>query len=608
MLKRTLSPTRLRGAAGRVLLSGLVAGGVACSGQEEGSPTPTEAPTPTPEPTPFSTVMCEWDEAPEVTALEPWWYDAVFYEIFVRSFQDSNGDGIGDLPGLISRLDYLNDGDPNTHTDLGVTALWLMPIFSAQSVHGYDVIDYFSVEPDYGTEADLVTLLEQAHARGMRVILDLPFNHTSLHHPWFQDSSLGPESAYRDYYVWSETQRSSDWTGRNGAYYYAAFDASIPDLNYASPAVLEALASIYAHWLNLGLDGFRLDGAKYLVEDGAVTENTPRTHCYLQAMRRYLAKGWPDAVLVGEVWSDAETIASYFGSGLNELPTAFDFKLSDGIVNAINFNDATRLTAALAGREFYGPDPRMFAPFLRNHDMDRTGSVFDSEAQRFQAAVIALALSGPTFLYYGEEIGMSGARGSANNDNARRSPMQWTGEAGAGFTDPGVTPWYPINAEAATVNVAEQQARGSSGDSSVAPSLWQQYQRLIQLRLEDSGAVLRGEAFQSLSTTHSESAAAFLRGSGDGAILVALNVAEVPLSDVQINLEGVGSWTSGQELLTGRVVDGPIEGQWQVGELPPYGIQLIHLSDVGIDQTSRHTRPRVEVAERTDKTVGAHQP
>lgn len=572
----------LPGRSARVAMLGCVLGACwgfsACTPPEEPSPSPSATPESTP--TPFPTAMCEWTDAPAVTTLNPWWYDAVFYEIFVRSFQDSNGDGIGDLKGLISRLDYLNDGDPSTDADLGVTALWLMPVFQSNSVHGYDVVDYQAVESDYGTEADLLELLTQAHARGIRVILDLPFNHTSVNHPWFQASSSSEDSPYRDYYVWSDTDLGDDWTGRNGAYFYAAFDGSLPDLNYNSQGVLDGMADVYRYWLERGVDGFRLDGAKYLVEDGSETENTPRTHCYLQEMRRYVNRINPDAVLVGEVWDLEDTISTYFGDGLNELSSAFDFKASDGIVNALVDQNAAELTGALNIREFYGPDVRMFAPFLRNHDMDRTGSVFASSAQRYAAMVVELALSGPSFIYYGEEIGMKGLRGDENNDNARRSPMQWNSESGAGFTASGVTPWYPINAEYTTVNVETQkiQADLGQGDLPQGDSLWRKYQKVIQLRLSDADPVLRGPDFALLTTSPSASVVAFLRGTGDGAILLLLNVAQSPISDVTVTFKEGMAWSSGADLLSDVSMAGPLTGTYSVGTLSANEVRLVRLS------------------------------
>src|SRR5690242_15613038 len=203
------------------------------------------------------------------------WSRRVWYEAFVRSFKDGNGDGIGDFRGLTSKLDYLNDGDPSTTDDLGVTGMWLMPIADSPSYHGYDVIDYDKVEPDYGTRADLDAFLAAAHARGIKVIVDLVLNHTSSENPWFQ-ASAKHDGTHDDWYVWSDT--NPGWLGPDGQvvwreqgkrWYYALFSEGMPDLNYRSPAVTAEIDRITTYWLqDVGVDGFRLDAAKYLVEDG----------------------------------------------------------------------------------------------------------------------------------------------------------------------------------------------------------------------------------------------------------------------------------------------------------------------------------------------------
>jgi alpha-amylase len=221
---------------------------------------------------------------PAGTDGKPWWNDAVFYEVFVRSFYDSNGDGIGDFNGLTAKLDYLNDGNPATTTDLGVTALWLMPIHPSPSYHGYDVTDYYDVNPQYGTLADFKRLLAEAHKRGIRVILDLVLNHTSLQHLWFV-AAQDPQSPYRDWYLWSPTDPGwpgpwgeKVWYANGRSYYYAIFDKNMPDLNYTNPAVTAKLDDVARFWLaEVGVDGFRLDAAKHLIEAGQVQENTAST-------------------------------------------------------------------------------------------------------------------------------------------------------------------------------------------------------------------------------------------------------------------------------------------------------------------------------------------
>ena len=203
-----------------------------------------------------------------------WWNDAVFYEIFVRSFYDSNNDGIGDFRGIIDKLDYLNDGDSATTTDLGVTALWLMPMMKSPSYHGYDVSDYYSTNPQYGTMADFEELVTKAHAHGIKVIIDFVMNHTSDQIPWFTQSANN-QNNYRDWYIWSPTNPGytgpwgqTVWNYKNSAYYYAMFYSGMPDLNYRNPAVKTEMFNATNFWLGKGIDGFRLDAVKYLISFG----------------------------------------------------------------------------------------------------------------------------------------------------------------------------------------------------------------------------------------------------------------------------------------------------------------------------------------------------
>ena len=253
-------------------------------------------------------------------AADAWWNGAVFYEVFVRSFADSDGDGKGDLRGLLAKLDYLNDGDPATTADLGVDALWLMPVFESPSYHGYDVVDYRAIERDYGTAADLDALVVAAHARGVRVIVDLVLNHTSVEHPWFRESASSPSSPRRDWYLWSPTdlgwtqpwnpESGSCWHERNGAFYYALFWSGMPDLNYRTPAVREEAKAIASFWLARGVDGFRLDAARHLVEDGPgpALVDTPETHAFWKEFAAHVRSVKPDAVLVGEEGRGVPTI------------------------------------------------------------------------------------------------------------------------------------------------------------------------------------------------------------------------------------------------------------------------------------------------------------
>jgi len=417
-----------------------------------------------------------------VLAAEPaWWRDAVFYEVFVRSFQDSDGDGKGDLSGLIERLDYLNDGDPATSDDLGVTALWLMPIMESPSYHGYDVVDYDKVDRDYGTNADFQRLVAEAHARGMRVIVDLVLNHTSSQNPWF-GASLSRGSPYRSWYIWSDTDPgyagpwgTQVWHARGGAFYYGLFWSGMPDLDYRNPDVTARMLEVARSWLlDLGADGFRLDAVRHLIEDGTAQQDTRATHDWLKGLRSAVKSWAPDAYLVGEVWAEPEIVAAYLD---REIDQGFEFSLAEAVVSGVRDAAPQRITSALSRVLATYPDGA-FATFLSNHDQDRAMSrLLGSSARAKLAAAILLTLPGTPFLYYGEEVGMTGTK----PDERIRAPMQWSTAPGAGFTS-GV-PWEALQPDAALRTVEAQ--------SVAADSLLARYRALIRLRL-DHEALRRG--------------------------------------------------------------------------------------------------------------------
>jgi len=410
-----------------------------------------------------------------------WWNDAVFYEIFVRSFYDSDGDGIGDFQGIIEKLDYLNDGDPDTDTDLSITGIWLMPMMESPSYHGYDVTDYYATEPDYGTMEDFEALLDAAHDRGIKIIIDFVMNHTSNQHPWFQQSanSLG---GYRDWYVWSDSNPGfigpwgqTVWHPRNGDYYYGLFWGGMPDLNYSHPPVKEEIFDIAEFWLNKGVDGFRLDAIKYLDEDGTILENTPETFELLEDFRTLYKNANADAVTVGEVWSNTASILPYVTE--ERLDLCFDFDLAYGIIAGVNGETATPIRQQLAVIQ-EGYPKLQYATFLTNHDIDRIYSQFQAEEYKMkQAAFIYLTLPGVPFIYYGEEVGMLG---TGAHENIRR-PMQWTGGAHAGFTNG--NPWIGVGEGYTANNVANMDNNPSS--------LLSTYRELVHLRNEEE-ALRRG--------------------------------------------------------------------------------------------------------------------
>ncbi len=464
-------------------------------------------------------------------ALQGWANGAVFYEVFVRSFQDSDGDGKGDLRGLISRLDYLNDGNPAAGTDLGVDALWLMPVFASPSYHGYDTTDYETINPDYGTNADFSLLCAEAHRRGMRIVVDLVLNHTSASHPWFVESSSSPTSPKRDWYVWSPTDlgwgqpwnpKASTWHEKNGAFFYGIFWRGMPDLNFRTPAVREEAKRIAALWLARGADGFRLDASRHLIEDGpgAGQNDTPETHRYWKEFAAFVRGVRPDAVLIGENWTETPVIAAYYGSteavpGGDELPLNFDFPLARRIVEGVLAGDATGIGEKLLEVQRAYPPGATDVPFLTNHDQRRVASELKDDPGRLRSAAAVLpTLPGTPFLYYGEEVGL--LNGTEQGDEAKRTPMPWDATPGGGFTTG--HPWHRFAPGQERANVAAE-----TGDPA---SLLSHYRDLIRAR--HASAALRRGRLEVLRA--SGPLLVFLRSQGDERVLVAHNLGDRPAS------------------------------------------------------------------------------
>lgn len=455
-------------------------------------------------------------ESPEPTPTPSfgWWNDTIFYEIFVRSFYDSNGDGIGDINGLIEKLDYLNDGDPNTDDDLGVSGIWLMPIAQSQSYHGYDVVDYYRVDDEYGTNDDFLRLMEEAHARSIHVIVDLVINHTSSQHPWFQ-AALDPDSQQRDWYIWSETQPSgAEWHRSENDFYYGHFWEGMPDLNYENPAVTEAMYDVARFWLeDMGVDGFRVDAIKYLIEDGQIIENTPATHTWLQSFYTFYKGLKPDAMTVGEVWSTTDIAAAYVG----EVDMVFEFDLANAILeSAVGGRKASVERRQQVVIDSYPPG--QFATFLANHDQNRTRSRLLNDEQAKVAATLQLMFPGVPFIYYGEEIGMQGTK---PDENIRR-PMQWDSQGR--FTTS--LPWHPY--------YEDYQERHVQGQSENPESLLHHYRELIRLR--NTHPALRTGSWQLVETDHN-AVYAFFRFASEQLFLVMVNLSRNPVDAYTLTLQ-----------------------------------------------------------------------
>jgi glycosidase len=463
-------------------------------------------------------------------AADDWRRGAVCYEIFVRSFSDSDGDGIGDLNGLIQKLDYVNDGDADSQRDLGARCIWLMPVAASPSYHGYDVTDYYRVQHEYGTNDDLRRLVAEAHRRGIRVLVDLVLNHASSEHPYFKHALLHADSPYRDWFLWLPTHPGvkNPWGGDNwhrspvrDEYYYGFFWSGMPDLNYETAAVREEAKRIAAFWLDeLGVDGFRLDAIKHLVEreQGRIVEHVPATHEFLRQFTAYLDSVAPHAFTIGEVWDSIGAMMLYYP---DQLDAYFAFEASDAILQAVRTGSGAGLLDPFLRLQREVPAER-WSPFLRNHDQTRTLTALGGDlAGARLAATLLLTLPGLPFVYYGEEIGMTGDK----PDPRLRTPMHWRRAPAAGFTLG--TPWEPLQPDSFDANVEVQDADPGS--------LLNLYRRLIHLRSERP-ALGAGELVP-LATSH-DAVTAYLRRTGDDAVLILANLGGAPASAVTISAEG----------------------------------------------------------------------
>lgn len=356
------------------------------------------------------------------------WPMATSYEIFVRSFADSNGDGIGDIKGMTEKLPYLQD--------LGIKGVWLMPIHPSPSYHKYDVMDYKGVHEDYGTLEDFKKFVQRAHEHDIKVVIDFVINHTARDHPWFQESMKGPDNPYRDYYVWAkkedieddinkkETALDSDnieqWheAPDNEELYYGYFWGGMPDLNFDNPEVKREIFEAGKFWLEeVGVDGFRLDAARHIFPDERAADN----HAFWVEFRNEMKRVNPEVYLVGEVWADMETVAPY----LSGLPALFNFDMSYKIVEAVQrqSNEEIAEYHAKVMNYYQGINPNYIdATFITNHDQPRSMSQFDGDVNKGKlAASLLFTLPGAPYLYYGEEIGMLGPK----PDPEIREPFLW---------------------------------------------------------------------------------------------------------------------------------------------------------------------------------------
>jgi maltose alpha-D-glucosyltransferase/alpha-amylase len=401
-----------------------------------------------------------------------WYKDAVFYELHVKAYADSNGDGIGDLKGLQSRLDHLQR--------LGISCLWLLPMYpSPFRDDGYDISDYCAIHPQYGTLDDFRDLLRDAHDRGLRVITELVLNHTSDQHPWFREARRSKDDPRRDWYVWSDTDdryrdariifldtENSNWAWDpvSKQYYWHRFFSHQPDLNYDHPAVREEIWNVMRFWLDLGVDGFRVDAVPYLIErEGTSCENLPETHAVLRELRRRLDEHYPGRMLLAEANMWPEDVRAYFADG-DEFHMAFHFPIMPRMFMALRLEDRKPLVEIIE-RTPAIPGACQWGVFLRNHDeltlemvtdaerdymvdeyardpvarinlgiRRRLAPLLEGDRRRIELMnALLMALPGSPILYYGDEIGM-GDNIFLGDRNGVRTPMQWSGGWNGGFS------------------------------------------------------------------------------------------------------------------------------------------------------------------------------
>jgi maltose alpha-D-glucosyltransferase/alpha-amylase len=401
-----------------------------------------------------------------------WFKDAVFYEVYVRGFYDSNGDGVGDFRGLTEKLDYLEW--------LGVDCLWLLPMYeSPLRDGGYDIADYYKILPEYGTLEEFREFLDSAHRCGIRVITDLVINHTSDQHPWFKEASSSPGSPKRDWYVWSDTAElykeariiftdteRSNWTWCESAqgFYWHRFFSHQPDLNYDNPEVQQAMLDAVDYWLDFGIDGFRADAVPYLYErEGTNCENLPETHAFLKRLRAHIESKHPNALLLAEANQWPEDVVAYFGDG-DEFQMGYHFPIMPRLFMALRQEDRRPIVEILERTPDIPPNCQ-WGMFLRNHDeltlemvtdeerdylyneyakdrrmrlnvgiRRRLAPLLDNSRRRIQLLhALLFSLPGSPFLYYGDEIGMGDNIYLGDRDGVR-TPMQWSSDRNAGFS------------------------------------------------------------------------------------------------------------------------------------------------------------------------------
>ncbi|MEU7871379.1 maltose alpha-D-glucosyltransferase [Dactylosporangium sp. NPDC049140] len=549
----------------------------------------------------------DFGHARGLPAEERWFQRAVFYEVLVRAFADSNADGAGDLKGLIGQLDYLQW--------LGVDCLWLPPFYdSPLRDGGYDIRDFYKVLPEFGTVEDFVDLLDAAHKRGIRVITDLVMNHTSDSHQWFQESRRDPDGPYGDYYVWSDTDKAysdarvifvdteeSNWTFDpvRRQFFWHRFFSHQPDLNYANPDVQREMVDVLRFWLDLGIDGFRLDAVPYLFEaEGTNCENLPETHEFLRRCRKVVDDEFPGRVLLAEANQWPADVVEYFGDG-DECHMAFHFPLMPRIFMAVRRESRFPISEILAHTPQI-PGNCQWGIFLRNHDELTLEMVTDEERDymyaeyakdpRMRANVgirrrlapllendrnqielftaLLLSLPGSPVLYYGDEIGMGDNIWLGDRDGVR-TPMQWTPDRNAGFSQANPGRLY---LPAIQDHVYGYQAVNVEAQKENSTSVLNWTRTMLQVRRRHE-AFAAGE-FRELGGSN-PSILAFVRIHGEDVVLCVNNLSRFP-QPIELNLQNWAGYTPIE--LTGHVQFPPVGQLPYLLTLPGHGFYWFQLT------------------------------
>ena len=504
----------------------------------------------------------------------PLWYkDAIIYELHVKAFSDSTGDGIGDFKGLVGKLDYLQE--------LGIDCVWLLPFYkSPLRDDGYDIADYSSVLPDYGTMDDFKLFMQEAHKRGIRVLIELVVNHTSEAHPWFQEARQSKTSDKRDFYVWTDdptqykeariifcdTEKSNwTWDSVAGQYFWHRFFSHQPDLNFENPAVQQAILDTLSFWLETGVDGFRLDAVPYLFEkEGTNCENLPQTHQFLKTMRRWMEKKYPEKIFLAEANQWPSDVRPYFGNG-DECHMAFHFPVMPRIFMGIRKESAKPIIEIMKQTPAI-PENCQWALFLRNHDeltlemvtheerdymyreyakdpkaklnlgiRRRLATLMDNGRRQMELLnSLLFSLPGSPIIYYGDEIGM-GDNIYLGDRNGVRTPMQWNGDRNAGFSQADTAQLYsPVIVDP----VYGYQAVNVEAQKRTPTSFLRWTQRMIKTRKEYKAF---GRGTLEFIPTHNEKILAYLRQYQDEVLLIVNNLSRY-VQATELDLRKYDGW------------------------------------------------------------------